>query len=113
MRALLLALLLTGCTGEDSDSAPPEETGDTFEGCEETEIFVDGRERPQVGDSWTIIMKCVEDGAVIQGPAIIRITPRELATVDENVLTFQQIGEGEVRMQVGTYVSRVDVTVVE
>lgn len=108
-----LLLLLGACAGGDTDTGPPVDTGDPFVGCQETYIFVDGRETPQVGDSWTLLMKCDDDGAVIQGPAIIRITPIELATVDENVLTFQQLGNGEIRMQVGTYVARKDVTVVE
>jgi hypothetical protein len=113
MRALFLLGLLVGCDGGDTDTGPPEDTGDTFEGCTDTYIFVDGRETPQVGDEWTVLLKCADDDAVITGPHVVRVTPIELATVEENVLTFAQVGTGEIRLQVGAYRSTVAVTVVE
>jgi len=110
-RTLGLCCLLAACGGEDSDSEAPIDTTDTFEGCRQTEIFVDGPSAPRVGDSWGVILKCADDDSVITGPMTIRVTPTEAATVSENNVTFRQAGEATIRVQVGSYVETERVTV--
>lgn len=100
----ILGLVLVGCGGEpmetdtdiDSDTERPIQ-----EGCDEVTVYVDGRDPPQVGDVWTVLLRC--DGSTLTGPMVLRIDPTDLADLDENTLTFQREGEGTVRAQVGSF----------
>jgi len=108
--AVLLALLGTGCNSDDeTDTEPPEDTSDPIEGCDETSLFIDGPDEPRVSQSWTVLMRC--DGDTLVGPMVVRIDPSSLASIDDNELTFNEAGEGQLRVQVGVYVERMDVTV--
>lgn len=116
MRALVILALALGaaaCDEEvvDSDTDVVTDTGEEWVPCEETDLFIDGPEAPRVSDTWAVIMRC--DGATLVGPMVLRITPVEMATVSENEITWVQPGEGEIRVQVGTYVERKDVVVLE
>ena len=97
-------LALTACTG-DTEDTDPVDTGDTGPvddgGCDEVTVWVDGKDPPQVGDTWTVLLRC--DGTTMTGPMVLRIEPSDLAKLDENTLTFQREGEGTVRAQVGSF----------
>jgi len=56
---------------------------------------------PRVGESWTLIMYC--DDTVLMGPAVLRIDPTDLATLDSSspTLTFIKAGAGEIEYQLG------------
>jgi hypothetical protein len=110
VRAIVLVGGL-GCGGGDSDTELPIETEDTFEGCRETSLFVDGPEAPSVGDSWSVLIKCLDDGAVLVGPMTVRVTPPDAARIEESTLTFLKAGEVKVRVQVGSYVETQTVVV--
>ena len=63
----------------------------------------------KVGDEWTVLMRC--DGAILQGPMVIRFTPPDFANLSENVVTFTTAGTASMRVQVGAYREDVDITV--
>ena len=95
---------------EDTDEPETKHTDtDEYEGCDETTIDARGPDQPVVGDEWTVWLKC--DGALMQGPMVIRFTPADFATLDENVVTFTTAGEASMRVQVGGYREDMDVTV--
>jgi hypothetical protein len=107
MRGLLTvgAGLLFACGSPDEDTdtgtpTPPQET-DEYQGCEQTEIDAMGPDTPQVGDEWTVWMRC--DGALLQGPMVIRFTPPDFANLDANVVLFTTAGEASMLVQVGSY----------
>ena len=68
---------------------------------------------PRVGDSWTLIMYC--DDTVLMGPAVLRIDPSDLATLDSSspTLTFIKAGSGEIEYQLGTRRVAIPVTIEE
>ena len=110
----MTAVLVAGCAGDDTDTDTdvPIDTGDRDtgqEGCDGVTVYVDGRDPPQVGDVWTVLLRC--DGTTITGPMVLRIDPVDLALLDENTLTFQREGEGTVRAQVGSFRATREVTV--
>lgn len=105
---LVLIAMAVGCTGGESDMETDTDAGtapDTDDhqqqGCDEVTVYVDGRDPPQVGDTWTVLLRC--DGTTITGPMILRIDPDELAFLEENTLRFEQQGQGEVFAQVGSF----------
>ena len=65
-------------------------------------VPVDELPNPRVGDSWTLIMYC--DDTVLMGPAVLRIDPADLATLDSSspTLTFIKAGSGEIHYQLGS-----------
>ena len=114
-RMLLIAALMVGCL-PSSDEV--EETGSVdqppeveFDGCDELEIRYTGPDEPVVGDSWSVLLYC--DGALLTGPLVLRFNPPEFATIDENTVTFVQVGTAEMRVQVGAMRETMDVTVTE
>ena len=110
MLGLGLVLGLSACgEPEDSDSDVPVDTGERDEGCGEVTLFIDGPEEPQVGDSWTVLVRC--DDATITGPVIVRVEPDDFATLDENTITFTTVGDGVVKGQAGAFRAERDVTV--
>ena len=64
-------------------------------------VPVDELPNPRVGDSWTLIMYC--DDTVLMGPAVLRIDPADLASLDSSspTLTFIKAGSGEIQYQLG------------
>ena len=68
---------------------------------------------PRVGDSWTLIMYC--DDTVLMGPAVLRIDPTDLATLDSATptLTFIKAGAGEIEYQLGNRRVAIPVTIEE
>ena len=128
MRALLGVIpLLWACHGDvrdsnaaggddsapvdDSSTLPTDDSSDTEDlGCDKLEIEYDGQDPPHVGSQWTLWLKC--DGALMT-LTIIRFTPSDFASVDENVATFLQAGDGTISMQAGTERVYQDVTVLE
>ena len=111
----LFGLGLVGCKADSDDletgSTDSQDTQDTYQGCDSTEIHIIGDSPPLLGESWTIWMKC--DGAILQGPMVLRFDPLDFATIDENVVTFQLLGTGEMTVQVGAYRETMQVTVEE
>ena len=105
------ALLLCGCGPDQPTDTDDGDSETRDEGCPDVNIWVDGPEAPQVGDEWTVVMKC--EDAVMVGPMILRFDPPEIATVTENEVTFVQAGTASMRVQVGSYVERMDVVVTE
>ena len=116
MRALWMAMFLTGCLPSSVDE---DETGDTepdapsteYQGCEELEIRTQGPDAPAVGDSWSVLLYC--DGALLTGPLVLRFDPPDFADVSDNTVTFTQAGTAEMRVQVGSQRQTMDVTVTE
>jgi len=94
-------------TDEDLDPDTEEESG----GCDEVTVDFDGDEPPTVGTTWTLFPRC--DGALIMGAVVIRVEPLESATLDENLITFEQAGICEISVQVGSVVGTLEVEVVE
>lgn len=111
MRPVLCLAVLVGCGGpDDTDTDMTIDTGRPVqEGCDEVTVYVDGRDPPQVGDTWTVLLRC--DGTTLTGPMVLRIEPEDLALLDENTLTFQREGTGTVRAQVGSFRATREVTV--
>ena len=110
---LLPLLLVLGCDGgtDDTDTDPPVDTGrDTGDaGCDEATVWVDGPDQPQVDDVWTVLLRC--DGVTVQGPMVLRVEPAELAFLEENTLRFLMVGDGLVKVQVGSFRAEREVTV--
>lgn len=121
--AALIAPALPACTGaEVSDSG-----GDTAElqyftgsadgtasddgGCEEVEVDYDGEDPPSVGTTWTLFPRC--DGALVLGAVVIRVEPLESASLDENLITFEQAGICEISVQVGSAIGILEVEVLD
>ncbi|MFK7931290.1 MAG: hypothetical protein AB8H79_24115 [Myxococcota bacterium] len=111
MRTWIVLLALVGCGSDDgpTDVVDSGDTGEPDRGCDETELFIDGPDSPRVSQSWTVLMRC--DGDTLAGPMIVRFTPSELVTIDENEVTFVGDGDGELRVQVGVFVETLAVTI--
>ncbi len=119
MNRILLVLLTFGCggqkTGDTADASinigdrPEEETEDCEVSVKVDAIPVEELANPVVGDSWTLIMYC--DETILMGPAVLRIYPADLATLDASMptLTFVKAGSGEIQYQLGS--RRVDIPV--
>jgi len=108
---LAVSVACAGPGDSDSDTDHVQiETGDTgFDGCDQTSVYVDGPDEPQVDDVWTVLLRC--DGTTVQGPMVLRIEPPELAFLEENTLRFLEVGEGVVKVQVGALRAERPVTV--
>lgn len=108
--------LMLACSEASPDSGAPAVVEDSGEpeheeerdDCEEISIKVIGDEPPSVGDTWTVYLNC--DAAVLTGTTVVRVDPVDLATIDDNVITWDLAGEGTLRVQVGNM--RVEDTVV-
>ena len=121
MTALLFSFLLLGCADEpatdtsDASINVGTETEQESEGCEVSvrvdAVPVEELPNPSVGDSWTLIMYC--DETVLMGPAVLRIHPADLATleVDTPTLTFVKAGTGEIQYQLGNRKADIPVTI--
>jgi hypothetical protein len=97
-------------SGDDSSSSFTDDTSDTEDlGCDKLEIRYDGDYPPHVGTQWLLQLWC--DDALMT-LTIIRFTPTDFATLDENVATFLYAGDGTISMQAGTHRVYLDVTVV-
>ena len=96
---------LLHAAGTDGGSSPDDG------GCEEVEVDYDGEDPPSVGTTWTLIPRC--DGALVLGAVVIRVEPPESASLDENLITFEQAGICEVSVQVGSEVGTLEVEVME
>lgn len=106
--------LLLACGTKSFDSEPPvdsepAQTNNEPEPCGVLEIDYDGDNPPQVGDEWTVWLRC--DGAVLMGAVIIQIDPVEAALIYENVLTFAQAGDAVLSMQAGHDTATMDITI--
>ena len=119
IRFLALSMLLA-CTGPvDEETAEPVDSSEedspqtTSHPCDEAdpEIDVNGSSSPQVGDSWTVWLRC--DGTLLIGTLVVRFEPNDFASLDDNVVTFLQPGTAEMTVQVGSIASSMDVTVSE
>lgn len=76
---------------------------------EKLEIDVFGPSNPEVGDSWTVWLRC--DGVTLVGTAVVRFNPPTFATIDTNEVTFVEPGVAEMTVQVGAYRDSMTVTV--
>jgi len=77
-------------------------------GCDKLEIRYDGASPPHVGTQWILQLWC--DDALMT-LTIIRFIPSSFASLDENVATFLEAGDGTIQMQYGTERVYMDVTV--
>ena len=124
MRVLLLPLFLglTGCIFGGGKADEEEDDGDDDGGAEDSgepevepcgEVWIDymGEDEPHVGDEWTIWLRC--DDALLVGPTVIRFDPLDFASVNENVVTWTQAGEGLMRVQTGTEVAELSMNILE
>lgn len=111
MIALMSALLLACSTDAATDTADGDLNLDQTdsgqpEACEVSvrvdAVPVSEMPNPTVGESWTLIMYC--DETILMGPAVLRIEPADLATLDETTptLTFIKAGMGEIQYQIGS-----------
>jgi hypothetical protein len=119
MTRFLLTLLLAGCVYDkpmDTSEAelnlgdsPEEESEDCELSVRVDAVPVAELPNPSVGDSWTLIMYC--DEVILMGPAVLRIYPADLATLDVSfpTFTFVKAGSGEIQYQMGS--RRVDIPV--
>jgi hypothetical protein len=121
MTAIFLSFLLLGCadepatdTSDASINVGPETEPET-EGCEVSvrvdAVPVEELPNPSVGDSWTLIMYC--DETVLMGPAVLRIHPADLATLEVSTptLNFVKAGTGEIQYQLGNRKADIPVTI--
>ena len=119
MRWLATITLFSGCLGFLRDS---DDTGDSdpvddvendpyeWEPCNTVHIDYIGPDEPVVGDSWTVWLYC--DDALLMGPQLLRFDPTNFAMIgDDNSCTFNRVGTGTLRMQVGAEWAEMDVTV--
>lgn len=121
MQRLLLSLLLVACGPEPQDPATESAGGGSGGGreirpCEDTYIYVDGPEIAQVGLTWVLTMRCIyDDGteSTVIGPMIVRAEPHGVVRADDNHITFLEPGEVMLRLQIGSLVERIEVTVLE
>lgn len=110
--------MLLACLSPDGDSAPPE-TQDTEriketaepQGCEVLEVGHEGPDPGHVGDTWTVWPVC--DGQAIFGAVVIRIDPTDMATQDNNELTWIRAGEVEIMAQAGSQRAYLTVQILE
>ena len=119
MNAILLAMVWAGCSTKDATDASDtsvnlgEDTAAETRACDVSvrvdNVPIEEMGNPTVGESWTLIMYC--DETVLMGPAVLRIDPADLATLDDSypTLTFIKAGTGEIQYQLGS--RRVDTTV--
>jgi len=119
MTRFLLALLLGGCAPDKSmdtseaelnlGDSPKEESEDCELSVRVDAVPVAELANPLVGDTWTMIMYC--DEVILMGPAVLRIYPADLATLDASspTFTFVKAGTGEIQYQMGS--RRVDIPV--
>lgn len=111
---LLFACAGTSTLETDTDTdadTDPDTDADTFDGCDVTEIRYDGPAEPVVGDVWTVWMYC--DDALMMGAMVIRFEPTDMASFDENVLTWVKAGTGVLTIQAGSTKAELEVTVAE
>lgn len=109
----------TGCSGAadsgpdtaPSDTAPATTESPAPDPCDIVEIDYDGPDEPEVGDAWTLFMRC--DGALMLGPSVIQFDPVTFASIDENVITFLESGTGLLSMQTGAYQAELEIVVSE
>lgn len=115
-RFLLPVLVLSGCIsgfiegadkgGSDdsaadaADDSGPEDTEPEQLYCDTLSLDIGGPDEPVVGDVWYVWVDC--DGARLLGGIVVRYEPVEAASLDENVLTFLESGEGMVVVRAGT-----------
>ncbi len=97
----MLVLALGGCDQgfdyvEETDVDEPDTEDHS---CDELEIEWDGPDEPHVGDDWTVLLYC--DDALVLGGLILRIEPPDMALVDENVVTWDKVGEATLSVQRG------------
>lgn len=121
MTALFFSLLILGCANEPaadtSDASinmgtePEEETGACEVSVRVDAVPVEELPNPSVGDSWTLIMYC--DETVLMGPAVLRINPADLATLEDSTptLNFVKAGTGEIQYQLGNRKADIPVTI--
>jgi hypothetical protein len=109
-RAMLFALVLTGCGKPEDSDTDPIDTVDTFEPCGEVEIHKEGPDAPVVGDKWTVSLYC--DDAFMTGPYVVRFTDNaEFAQIEDTTITFTTAGTAHLRVQAGSERAEQDVTV--
>lgn len=104
--ALCLFSLLSACspaasddTAAAGDSAAADARPPEPEACGEVLLEVMGDDPPRVGDEWTVWLRC--DGATLAGVAIVRVTPPEMARIDDNIVTWVGSGEASLFAQYG------------
>lgn len=126
IRSLLPMLALSGCISgfiEGAKTSEPEDTAEVTDDtaaedteperlyCDTLSLDIGGPDSPVVGDVWYVWVDC--DGARLLGGIVVRYDPVEGASLDENVLTFLEPGEGMVVVRAGTTELTQDVTVGE
>jgi hypothetical protein len=77
--------------------------------CGSVAIDHSGSDTPKVGDQWTVFLLC--DGANITSALVIHLDPAGFAGIDENVLTFAQVGTGTLKVQGGSERAQMQVVV--
>lgn len=105
---------LAACSGPTTDSIdtfPETFLPDEGNPCKDLVFVHDGEAAPKVNDIWNVHLEC--DGAYMMGPYVIRVTPSELSSIDELRITWKKAGSGTLRMQAGTEVKTIDVTVAQ
>ena len=87
-------------TGPDTDTEPDTE----YTPCDALTLQIDGPTEPQVNDEWFVLMKC--DGATLLGPYVLQFSDVDFAMVEDNTVTFVQVGTSTMTVRVGSH--RVD-----
>ena len=111
---ILAVVAFAGCKSEGSDTIdtfPETFLPDEGDPCDALVFVHDGTEPPKVNDVWNVHLEC--DGAYMMGPYVVRVTPADLASIDELRITWKKAGTGTLRMQAGTEVKTIDVTIAE
>jgi len=107
-----------GISLDDDDDEIVDEDGDGWDGCEVTELEINGdlpedTPSPTVGDQWIVFLVC--DGVKLQGANRLFFLPAELATVEDvnTIAVFLASGTGTMTMQSGNNRITIPVTVLE
>ena len=107
--------MLIGCglsddeTGAHLPTSTVSHTTTDDGGCDEVVLNYDGEDKPQVGDMWTVWLKC--DGALLMGPSVIATEPQEFAQIYDNEVTFLMAGSGDLTVQTGSFSDTMTVVV--
>jgi hypothetical protein len=84
-------------TGPDTDTDPDTE----YTPCEALSLQIDGPTEPQVNDEWFVLMKC--DGATLLGPYVLQFSDVDFAMIEDNSVTFVQVGTSTMTVRVGSH----------
>ena len=114
---LFIWLSLLACAGGvhtgDKDTGPDTDpdTDTEYTPCGTIALQIDGPDEPQVNDEWFVLMKC--DGATLLGPYVLQFSDVEFAMIEDNTVTFVQVGTSTMIVRVGAHRLEQVVTVSE